>query len=126
MVSPVTGPRELHIETGEYERARELALASLGLARKQGERRVEIDANNALGTVARLLGDLATALRHHGDALRLAGEAGYRQGETMALTGLALDQSDLGCYDEARGTAERAPGQSRAERLLRIVAVPGS
>jgi hypothetical protein len=48
------------------------------------------------------------ALRHHQDALHLASEAGYRQGEAAALIGLAQAQAGLRRYDEAGVTIDQA------------------
>jgi hypothetical protein len=44
-------------------------------------------------------------------------EAGYRQGETVALIGLAQDQAGLGDYDTAVTTAEQALDVTRQTRL---------
>jgi tetratricopeptide (TPR) repeat protein len=89
-------------------RSRELASSSLALAREPGDQRIAVDANNTLGTATRLLGDPATALRCHQEALKTASEAGYGKGEASALIGLAQDQFDLGDRGEARSTIERA------------------
>ena len=62
-------------------------------------------------------GDLATAFRHRQEALKFAAEAGYRQGETVALIGLAQDQADLGDYDTAVSTAKQALVVARQTRL---------
>lgn len=51
------------------------------------------------------------------EALKFAAEAGYRQGETVALTGLAQAQADLGDYDTAVTTAEQALDVARKTRL---------
>ena len=50
------------------------------LAREPGERRIEIDANNALGTTARHAGDLATAFGTGKPAARSGsrGPSGFR------------------------------------------------
>jgi DNA-binding SARP family transcriptional activator len=106
MIHCLLAVRECHL--GRPGPGREYALAALAGAGETGDRETEAMALNALGTVARLVGDHCGAVEHHRRARDLARGTTSRRIESEALIGLAAAHHLLGQHETAGALAQQA------------------
>jgi tetratricopeptide (TPR) repeat protein len=80
-----------------------LAVAQAGLAATEGQDDLQAKAaaHRHLGLVCQCLGDYAHAVGHYTNAVALARQAGWVEGQAAVLGDLALVQTDLGQLQQA-------------------------
>jgi adenylate cyclase len=93
---------------GQYQEARPLLDAALGMAQEAHLRSVETDALSNLGIVAWYQGDLAEGKARFEQALRLLQEGGDQHSEGHLLNNLACVSYEAGQHGEAMAYQEEA------------------
>jgi tetratricopeptide (TPR) repeat protein len=100
---------------GRSERARELAMRALDLARAAGDDRTLAQAHNLLGILASSVGDLARARRYLEESLALSERSGDPGGRAAGLNNLALVCARGDDYTRAVQLAESALALCQAQ-----------
>lgn len=91
----------IHSRLGNYQTAREQALASLLAGEQLGDQSITARAHNLLGIIDRLRGRLSRGISHFQKALTLYREIENLHGQATAQNQLATAHFDLGNWTEA-------------------------
>lgn len=116
-VPSLGGASALELVHGRLDRALELALKSVELAKEAHSDKDVGDGYDTLGEVYRARGELDKAMNAHNDALAICVKSGYLRGEVQALAGLAADHLAADELPEALRLAHQAHERARGGEM---------
>uniref|UniRef100_UPI0013C36FC2 tetratricopeptide repeat protein n=1 Tax=Allorhizocola rhizosphaerae TaxID=1872709 RepID=UPI0013C36FC2 len=120
------GVAEVHTDSGRHTEARRIAEESLRTLREMNQPRIEVDALNVLGHVARRLGETALAIDYYTQARDLAHTIRYRRAEILALAGLTQAGESPEHARRALAMAREAGLVLLENRVRAVLSPPGS
>lgn len=110
-----------YVEGRLSEAERHLAIA-MRIADITGDRHYRMTCQANLGRVFRAMGRYRTALLHLNEARAIASDLGAEHHEASVLTSLAILQTDMGQFEQARATAERTLELTKSKGTTKFTA----